>query len=250
MFYYEKKVYVGDTIEVEVYPSIRERNKKGIGRSVRQSSTKEAQSKANKVRAERELRRLIKNNFNANEDMYLTLKFFEDKTEEEAIRAINNFLRRLNYYRKKHGLEPLKYVGCIECGKRGKRWHAHFVVNKIDFEVVSSLWNEGRIWSETLYEHGDFAELAQYLLKDTGGTKRLRRSRNLVKPKEKVTELGKRRVRQFERDIVPKAPKGYYFVKQEKHVNDITGVAVTYFFAPIIAAALSRASARGTPKKK
>lgn len=234
MPYYRRTIKSGNMVEVEYYYSIRKRNKPSFGRSVRQSLTPAKQKKANDVRAEKKLRRLIANNFTPGKDMYLTMSFFENKTEEEADREINNLLRRLKYYRKKHGLSELKYVGALECGKIGNRWHFHVVVNEIDFKVLCALWTKGRIWSETLYADGGFKDLANYLRKDVTGKKRLKQSRNLVPPKERVTEIGKKKLREFECGVAPDAPNGFYMTEANFDYNDLTGTSAVFVFLPLV----------------
>lgn len=234
MPYYRRTIKSGNMVEVEYYFSYRKRNKPSLGRSVRQSLTPEKQKKANDIRAEKETRRLIANNFTPGKDLYLTLNTFDDMTEEEFERVVNNFLRRMKYYRKKHNMEELKYIGAIECGKRGTRWHFHVVVNEIDFKVISKMWTKGRIWSETLYADGGFRDLANYLRKDVTGKKRLKQSRNLVKPKERVTEIGKKKLREFECGVAPNAPKGFYMTEADYSYNDLTGTSAVFVFLPLV----------------
>lgn len=234
MPYYRKTIQSGNMIEVEYYYSPRTRNKPSFGRSVRQSLTPEKQKKANAIRAEKQTRRLIANNFTPGKDLYLTLNSRENMTEEEFERAVNNFIRRLKYYRKKHGMTPLKYIGAIECGKRGDRWHFHVVVNEIDFKILSQMWTVGRVWAETLYADGGFKDLANYLRKDVTGKKRLKQSRNLLQPKERVTEIGKRKVREFEHGVAPTAPKGFYMTEADFNYNDYTGTSALFVFLPLV----------------
>lgn len=233
MHYYKRVVTSGNMIEVEIYKSIKKRNKLSGGRSVRLSKSSEKQKELNDIRAKKKCRRLIANNFVPG-DMYLTLSFFEDQTEEDANREVDNFLRRLKYYRKKHGMSDLKYIGALECGKRGNRWHGHIVINKLSFEVVSALWNKGRLFSESLYADGGFKDLANYIRKDVTGKKRLKQSRNLVPPQEKVEELSRKKIREFETGAVPEIPAGYYLADAEYTYNDLTGTAATYTLLPIV----------------
>lgn len=234
MPYYRKTIQSGNMIEVEYYFSRRKRNKPSLGRSVRQSLTPEKQKKANAMRSEKQTRRLIVNNFTPGKDLYLTLNSRENMTEEEFERAVNNFIRRLKYYRKKHGMSELKYIGSIECGKRGDRWHFHVVVNEIDFKILSQMWTVGRVWAETLYADGGFKDLANYLRKDVTGKKRLKQSRNLLQPKEKVTEIGKRKLREFESGVAPTAPKGFYMTEADFNYNDYTGTSAVFVFLPLV----------------
>ena len=232
MPYYRRTIKSGRMVEVEYYYSIKERNKPSFGRSVRQSLTPEKQKRANDIRAEKSTRRLIANNFTPGRDLYLTLRFYKDMTEEEADRYVNNFIRRLKYYCKKHGLPERKYVGALECGKLGKRWHLHLVLNEIDFKVLIKLWGQGpaRIYVEELYADGGFKDLAHYLRKDVTGKKRLKQSRNLIKPTERVTKIGKKKLREFECGVAPDAPKGFYMSDFDFKYNDYTGTSAVFVF--------------------
>lgn len=234
MPHYRKTIKSGNLIEVEYYFSQRTRNKASLGRSCRQSLTPEKQKKANRIRAEKETRRLIANNFTPGKDMYLTITSREDMSESEFGKAINNFLRRLKYYRQKHNLSALRYIGAMESGKKGTRWHFHVVVNEIEFKILEKLWTKGRIWAETLYMDGLFEDLAKYLRKDVTGKKRLKQSRNLIKPKERVTEIGKKKLREFECGVAPSAPEGFYMVDAQYSFNDYTGTSAVFVFLPLV----------------
>ena len=232
MHYYKRTITSGDMVEVEVYKSIRPRNKKNVSRSKNLNLTPEKQAAANEMRAIRQARRIIAANFRPG-DMWLRFSFRDDMTEEEAERCVRNFRRRVSYYRQKHGLEELKAYGVLECGKRGKRWHYHTVMNKMSFEVLEELWGYGWVCLKSLYSEGMFKDLAKYMRKDEVGKRKIIRTRNLVPPKEKVVELGKRKVREFESGSVPEIPEGYYLSDAEYTYNDLTGTAARYVMLPI-----------------
>lgn len=232
MHYYKKTITSGEMVEVEVYKSIRPRNKKNVSRSKNLNLTPEKQKAANELRAIRQARRIIAANFRPG-DMWLRFSFRDDMTEEDADKCVTNYLRRLKYYCQKHGLGDLKYYGVLECGKRGKRWHFHIVMNKMSFDVVEKLWGNGWVSLKSLYSEGNFKDLAKYLRKDEVGKRKIKRSRNLVPPKEKVVELGRRKVREFESGSVPEIPEGYYLSDAEYTYNDLTGTAARYVMLPI-----------------
>lgn len=234
MPYYRRTIKSGNMVEVEYYYSIKERNKPSFGRSVRQSKTPEKQKQANDIRAKKNIRRLIANNFTPGKDMFLTLNSRENMTEEEFERAVNNFIRRLKYYRKKNGMTPLKYIGALECGKRGNRWHFHICVNEIELKVLNSLWKVGVVTVKTMYADGMFQELAKYLRKDVTGKKRLKQSRNLIKPTERVTKIGKKKLREFECGVAPDAPNGFYMTEFDFKYNDLTGTSAVFVFLPLV----------------
>jgi hypothetical protein len=232
MYYYKRTITSGTMIEVEVYKSIKKRDRKAVARSLKHSVTPDKMKAANDIRAKKKCRRLIAKNFIPG-DCYLTLSFFESLTEDEANRLVDNFLRRLRYYRRRHGMDDLKFIGCLECGKRGNRWHAHIVVNKIALEVVSALWNCGRVFCEALYEDGGFKDLANYIRKDVTGKKRLKQSRNLLPPDEEVREMKKKEIKEIEAGVVPPIPAGYYIAAMEQNYNDFTGTSFVFTMLPV-----------------
>lgn len=241
MYYYKRTITSGDMVEIEVYKSVRKRNKKNVGRSVNVNLTPEKQKAANELRAIKSARRIIANNFIPG-DMWLRYSFRDDMSEEEADKLVNNYLRRVKYYRQKHGLSELKFYGVLECGKRGKRWHFHVVMNKMSFEVIEKLWGYGWVALKSLYSDGQYKDLAKYLRKDEVGKRKIKRSRNLEEPKEKVVELGKKKIKEIESGVVPEIPEGYYLAEAEHTYNDLTGTSFTFTLLPIAYMALSRAA--------
>lgn len=236
MYCYKRTITSGEMVEIEYYKSVRKRNKHNVGRSANVNLTPEKQKVANEIRAIKNARRVIANNFIPG-DMWLRFSFRDDMCEEEADRLVNNYLRRLKYYLQKYGLGELKYYGVLECGKRGKRWHFHTVMNKISFEVIEKLWGYGWVVLKSLYSDGQFKDLAKYLRKDEVGKRKIKRSRNLIPPKEKVVELGKKKIREIESGVVPEIPEGYYLSEAEHTYNDYTGTSFTFTLLPIAYAA-------------
>ena len=57
---------------------------------------------------------------------------------------MQNYIRRLNYQRKKRGLPNARYVYVTEQGDKG-RWHHHIVLDgDMDMDTVESLWTYGK----------------------------------------------------------------------------------------------------------
>lgn len=230
MPWYKKIIKSGPLHEEEIYKSIRRRNLKCLSREKNRAESSEKQKALNEIRAKRRCRRMICANFTIG-DWYLTLTFLESLSEEEANRAMNNFLRRLNYWCKKNNRPELKYIGCLEKGKQGKRWHGHIIIPFIPAEEVQKIWskgeNTGRIRFESLYSDGNYKKLAAYIRKDVTGKKQLKQSRNLKKPQVEVKEAGPRDVARFLKGKPPVMPRGYRIVEEEceRTVNDITGTS-------------------------
>lgn len=186
-FYRTRTYRSGDLLEVEVYPVIPRRmirealEKKG--------ETREAQRRLNQRNAEKRFKRLIERNF-GEKDYYFTgtIEGGELPTLEKVQKLIQNFIRRINWKRKRAGLENAKYVYVIEGweeGSRQKRLHVHLIIDGgIDRKELKEMWGHGRTKCEELdpRAYGGLSALAQYLTKDPRGRKRWSASKNLKGP--------------------------------------------------------------------
>lgn len=225
MPYVERVTKAGNTIEIERYFTSRYK-KKGISRGDKVKPTKEEQEKVNTRQAERKLRILINANYGYG-DYHLVLDYIRrkgepDRTPEQMRQDIDIFLRECRKEYRKAGLE-FKYIHVMEIGKKGARHH-HLVVNKIDTEILQRCWykayeGHNRVKVFPLDDSGNYAELANYLIKYTGthkkGTdgalqgKRWNCSKNLVRPEPEYHIISDREY--FKKE--PKAIKGYYVDK-------------------------------------
>lgn len=134
---------------------------------------------------------------------------------EQAEKEIANYLRRIQYRRKKEGLPPLKYILVTaytteKNSDRPVRIHHHIIMNGgLDRDIVEDLWrkpkragqkqgdkigfcNADRLQAD---ENG-IAALCYYLAKQPGGKKRWTSSHNLKRP-ESYTADGKYTHRQL-----------------------------------------------------
>ncbi|MBQ0067587.1 MAG: hypothetical protein KBS60_05355 [Phascolarctobacterium sp.] len=128
---------------------------------------------------------------------------------EEAENIVRNYLRRIDYRRKKLGLEALKYILVTEYkfnkdGESIKRIHHHIIMNGgLDRDEVELMWTMQRInWNKIdnpeykagikqigwvnadrlqMNENG-IEGLCKYIIKDPQGKKRYSSSRNLERP--------------------------------------------------------------------
>ena len=181
------------------------------------------------MECKRRVQRLICNNFTT-KDLYITLTFREDISDEECKRQFTNFVRRCRDYCKKNNTE-FKYIGCTQRGEKKGRWHAHLVISYIDFNILRNrLWKNGGIKIEGLYEDGAYERLAKYITSEKTGKRQMKQSKNLKKPEEKVFELSPTAaiVRRIKRGEALKQPKGYLPLLNQcyTHINDITGESV------------------------
>ena len=65
------------------------------------------------------------------------------KDEAEAKKEFGNFIRRLNYHRKKKNLPPARWVAVTEISKKG-RIHHHVIMDAaLDRDEVEAIWGRG-----------------------------------------------------------------------------------------------------------
>lgn len=236
MPYREKKFYCGKQLEVCIYPiSVKEQKQP---RKTKQKVSVPKQKNLNSKNAKMHLIRLINNNF-TNEDLVVHLTYSDEnlpENYEEAKKDVTNYLRRLNYYRKKHGLPLMKYIAVIE-EPTGKRIHLHVVMSgDVDRDVVEKTWGKGWANADRLQENEyGYESLARYISKDPKGNKRWIPSKNLIKPIPQVNDhrYSRRKVEQLsslteDRETYEKLYPGYIFTECKPYVNEVTGKTYLY----------------------
>lgn len=206
--YRVKTIKAGDLLECEVYPIWNCRNEV---RRAKEALSRETQQVLNKTNSRKLFKRLLHNNF-GEDDLYVTLTHENNLSMAECKKAVTNYLRRVAYYRKKHGLEDLKYMVVFEQNKIGgkaKRIHHHIVMNGFEdannIKVVEELWRLGRCNTRRLQpddcDSGGkrFEQLCSYLTKDANSVRRWSRSNNLDHPQVTVADkkLTRRNVEQM-----------------------------------------------------
>lgn len=234
MPYREKKIYSGDILEIEIYPISKiERKQK---RKIKEKESKSKQKNLNDKNAKKQLIRLLNTNFTT-KDLHVTLTYDKEnlpENENAAKKDVTNFIRRLNYYIKKHNLGELKYIAVIEFreqeeGKKDIRLHHHLVVNGIvDRDTLEEIWQKGRANADRLKpDEFGLEGLARYISKDPKGNKRWIPSRNLKQPTIKVNDhkYSGRKIYEIvmgDREILVNNYKDYLLNDCEVNVNEIT----------------------------
>ena len=142
MVYALKEITAGEQFEIEIYPQFRKMDdvpKEGQ-RIVKDNSR--AQKNLNDKNARKYVERLINQNF-GDRDIWLTLTYDDehlppDGDIDAAIKNMQNYIRRVNYQRKKRGLPNAKYVYVTEYNEDAEiRWHHHIVMDgALDMDVV------------------------------------------------------------------------------------------------------------------
>lgn len=217
MPYVDKTIIAGDMIFRKKYYTNRYQAKNIIrGKNIAHSS--EVQEKKNFKNAFERLWHLLLCNFKAH-DLFVTLTYRNDTRpgQEQAKKDIAKFLRKARTAYHSVGKE-FKYIWV--CEFLNKKIHFHVVLPQIDPAVLSEIWEaNGNINVEYTYEHGDFKNLAYYLIKETCKTHKdgivsaryYNGSKNLTKPR--ITRKVITKAETFR--SVPFPIKGYYVLDDE-----------------------------------
>lgn len=232
--YIQKEYHFDGSIEIERSHSGRY-GARGMPRHKKKKPTPEDITRQNQTNRENNLRRILKANFRAARDYWITLTY--QKGTRTDIKTVNDDLSRLmkkiKYQYKKRGA-PCKWVARVEVGKRGAG-HIHLVINRIpDADlIISEMWSQipdsGHADMTMLREKGEFKELAAYIVKRTeeiAPVQQYRRSRNLEVPKPK-----KKLIKSKKLLMDPEPYKGYYIDKGSVRygVNPVTGFLYQHF---------------------
>lgn len=203
--YVRRRIVSGKIVELELYPVWK--CKHDIPRRKDREESKESQKKLNHKNSQKKAVRLVNANF-GEEDLFITVSYKDGYLPDEttARKDMQNYIRRLKRYRKKNGLDELKYIYSIgyenDTEKSKKvRIHHHLVINKMDRNEAEKLWTHG--WANSKRLQPDDFELTgvgKYIANQ--GKDRWSASRNLKKPKvtESRTGFTKRRALRLLKD--------------------------------------------------
>lgn len=204
--------------EEKIYFSPRERGM-SCERGAKENLSSEEMAEYNCLEARRKCARMVNANFRQG-DLFLTLTFRERVDVENALRLFRNFISRLKRLRKRKGYSELKYLYVVE--SKRKREHIHLLINKMDLSMkeLSEVWGLGRVMVSILEPGGDYTGLAYYITKENYKEygKRWSGSRNLEKPKVKVTLVSEEKKTKRLR-----VPKNYKVIEEVQYYSEITG---------------------------
>jgi hypothetical protein len=188
--YVTKTIKSGSQFEIEIYPMFSKKQKEKY--KIKKSDRKKTKC-LNDKNAKKRLRRLINTNFNSG-DLWVTLTYDADhnpKSMDEAQRNIRNFMKRINYKRKKLGLKNAKYIYITE---KRKRYHHHLILEQgLTMDEVENTWKCGRRNNTRKINKDEdgLTGLANYLAKDSSSREEYQKmwvsSKNLKKPTERKT---------------------------------------------------------------
>ncbi len=205
----------------------------GLKRQKKRKATPEEIERQNRTNRENKIRRIIKENFNAKKDYWITLTYEAGyRTSIEGVREdFEKFRDKIKYQYKKRGY-GCKWVARFGVGTLGAG-HIHMVINRIpDADLIlNEAWEQitgtGYIDFVILRQKGDFAALAYYIVKEEGEAHTAyTRSRNLRVPEPRKRPI---KTKLLLDDPVPY--KGYYIDKGSIKVgiNPVTGYRYQHF---------------------
>lgn len=245
-----KEITAGEQFEIEIYPEFKTMDDvPAEGKVKRDNST--AQKNLNDKNARKYVERLLNENF-GDTDIWITLTYGAGNEPEdmaEAIKNMQNYIKRIAYRREKRGLPNAKYIYITEyCPDDEIRWHHHLVMDGLlDMDTVEFTWKKGRR-NETRRlekdEHG-LTGMSHYITKEKDrkkGEKRWNSSQNLkqfrvrkvhskppVAGKGSYKSIGKY-VDGFVKDSanieeqMKKWYPDYYFTESKVYYNDFNGM--------------------------
>lgn len=253
-FIREKKIYCGNYLEVDIIPKAIDEKIKGKRNKKRKVSAPK-QKKLNDKNARRYFIQIVNTNFNQ-DDLHLSVTYSNDElpeTLEDAEKEIRNYIRRIDYRRKKEGLKPTKYVLVTEGkvqkgGEKIVRIHHHIIISGgLSRDIIESLWRRRRKKGEKegkqigfvnadrlqMNEYG-LEALSRYLMKNPEGKKRWTCSQNLDRPtvSENDHKYSRRQVEKIireschDKEFWQNKYPGYYLTESEPVYNELTGWSI------------------------
>ena len=239
--YATKEIKAGDQLEVEIYPEFTKGQQAAIPDAGRIEKQRKAKKNLNDKNSRKMCERVINENF-TDRDIWATFTYAEEyapASMKAAQKDMQNFIRRLNYLRKKRGLPNVRYVYVTECSAKG-RWHHHIVMDgDMDMDTVESLWTLGqRNQVRRLKKDEDgLVGMARYITKDKQHAgkyqKAWKSSKGLRKPQERVNHYKTRKkdvdqIVRGEKTVAEHLEKwyakdGYEFRESEVRYNKFNG---------------------------
>lgn len=191
-----KEIRAGEQLEIEIYPQFKKLEDVPVEGWIKRDNRK-AQKNLNDKNSRKYVERLINQNF-SNGDIWITLTYDdkhlpEDGDIDAAVKNMQKYISRINYQRKKRGLQKAKYVYVTEYNPNEKiRWHHHMIMDgALDMDAVEACWkqssrNEVR---KLRKDENGLSGLANYIVKEKErirGERRWNSSKGLKKPDIRV----------------------------------------------------------------
>ena len=236
MSYVQQTIKAGDVIEVrKYYDWAHGRQHRHQPRSERLEQSSKKKVEHNRKQALDRLRWKLNAGCEAG-DYHITLTYSEEApTPEEAKKYLHNYLKRLRRLYEKGG-HTFRWLVVTEF--QNKRIHHHLILKKgPELMEIIKRWKHGRPKVTILDGTGQYADLAEYLVKETDKTfrdpeckqkKRWSCSRNWPEP-----VIIKKVIKASKWSENPKALKGYV-LEDEKTYIGVTDDGWPYIFYSMV----------------
>ena len=161
-----KTIKAGDMVEVVCFPIWDRSAGASARREADRERHREAQARLDEKNAQKRFARLVHANFGRG-DYYMTCEYpthQQPQDEKQALKGIQNYLRRVKDWRTRRGMPPLKYLYVTErtdSRTYGTRYHHHIILSGdgMDRDTLETLW---------IKKHGGLCN-GRALQPDTGG---------------------------------------------------------------------------------
>lgn len=186
----EKRIISGNYLEVEHYPV----TEHGYRHDRKYRLSRIEQQNLNQKNAVKKITRRINTNFGLG-DLLIHGTYRPDempKSEKEVLNDIQNYFRRINRYRKSHGMPRAKYIYVIECSSSGN-WHWHGIMSGMNRNIAEELWGHGDFTNANRFQptaQTGGEAFAKYISKKPKGKRRWNCSKNLKQPTVKTKSSG------------------------------------------------------------
>ena len=188
VIYATKEIRSGSQLEVEIYPEFTREQKKEIPQAALEKR-RARQKNLNERNSRKACERLINTNF-GDGDIWATLTYDKDnvpESMEEATKDIQNYIKRLNYARRKQGLDNVAFVRVVENNEGSGRWHHHLILRgDMSMDLVEDTWKKASRNTVRRIKSDDdgITGMAIYITKEkkAAGQKKWASSKGLKKP--------------------------------------------------------------------
>lgn len=266
--YATKEIRSGEQLEVEIYPEFTKQRQDEMPEEGRRKKDRQAQYNLNEKNSQKQCERVVNENFGES-DIWATFTYskqFTPASMKVAKANMRNYIRRLNYQRKKRGLPPARYVYTTEQGDKG-RWHHHIIMDgDLDMDTVERLWVLGKRNQVRRLEPDEngLVGMAKYISKPKGKEGKYQKSwtpsKGLRRPKEDKNHYKTKQshVDKMVKGILPVhehlkkwyAEDGYECVEYEIRFNKWNGQYYIYARMRLREEAREKISARKGRKKQ
>ena len=235
MSYIQQTVKAGNVVEVRKYYDWNHGRKNRQPRGKRQERSTDKRVAYNRKLAIDRLRWKLNAGCEAG-DYHITLTYSGDApTPEEAKKDLNNYMRKLRRLYSNGG-HTFQWLAVTEF--QNKRIHHHLIIKQgPELMEIIKRWKHGRPKVTMLDNTGQYADLAEYLVKETDKTfrdpeckqkKRWSCSRNWPEP-----VITKKVIKASKWSATPKALKGYVLEDSKTHWG-FTDYGYPYLFYSMV----------------